>query len=494
MPETVAADLLNGLRSVHFIGIGGIGMSGLARAMLHLGVRVSGSDGKPSAITAALEAAGARVAIGHKPENLEPKPQLVVYSSAIRPENPEFRRAVELDLPLVRRAKLLAALMHGRRGIAVTGAHGKTTTSAMAVAILDADGTRPSFLIGGELLGEGSNARLNDSPVVVVEADESDASFLDLRPELALVTNIDREHLDFYGDLAAIENAVRLFIGHVAERGGVILNADDARLLAIFKGQPAATNLRLYGVRSVDEIERALAPAATRAVPYTWGKILDAGRPARFELVHFASLGGGPQSLGEVSLEIGGSHNVSNAAGAAALGMALGASAEAIVQGLSRYPGVARRCQPIGRERGVAVIDDYAHHPNEIRALLASLSSEVRRQGEGRVWAVFQPHRFSRFRDLFDEFVDAFGDADRLWVLPTYAAGEPAPDTGATVDTDRFVTAMRDRHGRHVDRAESPEAASESLSGQLSGGDVVVTVGAGDVNRVGRLLLERLRP
>jgi UDP-N-acetylmuramate--alanine ligase len=388
---------------IHFIGIGGSGMSGLAEVLLNMGYQVTGSDLKGSDVTERLIELGGRVFIGHAAANVEAA-QVVVYSSAVHADNPELVAARNAAIPIIARADMLAELMRMKYGVAVGGSHGKTTTTSMVASVLSRGGLDPTIVVGGRLRAIGANARLGHGRFLVAEADESDGSFLRLAPAVTVTTNIDREHLDHYPDLDAIKQAFVYFANRVPFYGVSVLCADDPNVRAILPHVTKRT--LLYGTREDAEV---------RAVGIT---MLPDG--SRFDV----EANGRP--LGMVTLHVPGRHNVLNALAAVAVGLELEVGFGHIAEALDQFRGVGRRFESRGEVGGVRVIDDYGHHPTEIAATLAAA-----RQSGGRVLVIFQPHRYSRTAALKEEFGRCFGDADRVWVLDVYAAGE-APIEGAS--------------------------------------------------------------
>src|SRR5215831_4386582 len=446
---------------IHFIGVGGSGMSGLAEVLLNMGYQVSGSDLKASDVTDRLVSLGGRVFTGHAASNVEGA-QVVVYSSAVRPDNPELIRARADGIPVIPRADMLAELMRMKYGVAVGGSHGKTTTTSMVATVLQRGGLDPTIVVGGRLRGLGAHARLGRGPFLVAEADESDGSFLRLAPAVAVITNIDREHLDHYASLDEIRQAFMYFANRVPFYGVAVLCTDDPEVRTILPHVRKRT--LLYGTT---------APAVVRAEDI---RLTRGG--SRFRVVTAA----GPQ--GEIELRVPGHHNVLNALAAVAVGLEVEVGFAHVAEALAGFGGVSRRFELKGEVGGVRVIDDYAHHPTEIRATLAAA-----RPLGGRRLVLFQPHRYSRTRALADEFGSAFGDADRVWVLDVYGAGE-RPIEGVSGVT---IVDSAARHGaRHVTYAPDPAAAVEALAQDARSGDVVLTLGAGDVWKWGEALIARL--
>ena len=449
---------------VHFIGVGGIGMSGIAEILLTMGYAVSGSDLRGSATTERLEKLGATIYVGHAAGNAAAS-DVVVTSSAVAKDNPEVLEARARKIPVIQRAEMLAELMRLKYGIAIAGMHGKTTTTSMVAAVLAGGELDPTVVVGGRVGTMGSNARLGTSQYLVAEADESDRSFLHLSPILAVVTNLDREHMDTYADMADVERVFVEFMDRLPFYGAVTACVDNAMLRAIL---PRVTRrVYTYG-------ESADADFRLRVLPST------ADCHATFEVNTRGLL------LGPFKLHVPGKHNLLNATAAVAIGAQLGISPEKIAAGLESFRGVDRRFQVKGVERGVTVVDDYGHHPTEIKATLQA----ARECGYGRVLVLFQPHRFTRTRDLMEDFATAFGDADSLQVLDIYAASEQ-PIEGVTGEA--LAARVREASGKLVAYAGSMEEAVARLAADARDGDVVMTMGAGNVSAAGGMLLERLR-
>ena len=460
---------------IHFIGIGGIGMSGIAEILLTMGYAVSGSDLRRSAVTERLAGMGATIYQGHAAANAAAG-DVVVTSSAVPANNPEVLEARARKIPVIQRAEMLAELMRLKYGIAVAGMHGKTTTTSMIAAVLGAGGGEgnldPTVVVGGRVDALGSNARLGSSQYLVAEADESDRSFLKLSPVLAVVTNLDREHMDCYRDLADVEGAFVEFMDRVPFYGATTACVDNALLRGV-----------------LERVRRRV---------YTYGE--SAGADFRLQLLEKPA--GGPREdfghwrfevncrgvvLGPFTLHVPGRHNVLNATAAIAIGVQLGVSPEGIAAGLASFRGVDRRFQIRGVARGVTVVDDYGHHPTEILATLRA----ARDAGYTRVHVLFQPHRYTRTRDLEPEFARAFADADTVRVLDIYAASEqPIPG----VDAAGLVEAIQ-RTGTvsgGVEYAETMAAGVEALAQAAREGDVILTLGAGSVSQAGAMLLQAL--
>jgi UDP-N-acetylmuramate--alanine ligase len=445
---------------VHFIGIGGIGMSGIAEILLNLGYSVSGSDLRRSAITERLAALGATVFEGHAAANVVGS-GVVVTSSAVNDHNPEVIEARTRKIPVIARAEMLAELMRLKYGIAVAGMHGKTTTTSMIATVLAAGELDPTVVVGGRVDALGSNARLGKSQYLVAEADESDRSFLKLSPILSVVTNLDREHMDCYRDMADVENAFVEFMDRVPFYGSCVACLDNELLAGILPR--VRRRVFTYGATSrADFVLRLLPPCE--------------GVRSRFEVAADSKV------LGPFELHVPGLHNVLNATAAVAIATQLDIAPEAIAQGLKNFRGVDRRFQVKGCVREVAVVDDYGHHPTEIRATLRAAKDCNYR----RIHVIFQPHRYTRTRDLMDEFATSFDDAATVEILDIYGASEE-PIEGVTAQA--LVKAI----GReYVEYAASPEEAVARVVARAEEGDVILTLGAGSVSGIAQLVLEKL--
>jgi UDP-N-acetylmuramate--alanine ligase len=442
---------------VHFIGIGGIGMSGIAEIMLRIGYTVQGSDAKASANTERLEKLGAKIFIGHDPANVEGV-SAIVYSTAVKADNPEMVAGRDRRLPLVRRAEMLAELMRLQFSIAVGGTHGKTTTTSMVATLLDAGGLDPTVVNGGIINAYGTNAKVGAGEWIVVEADESDGTFLKLKSTVAVVTNIDPEHLDHYGDFEAVKKAFRDFVENIPFYGFAAVCIDHPEVQAM---AARVENRRLvtYGVNPQAEVRA--------------GNITMGPDGARFDVL-IRPLDGEPLRCDDLRLPMAGHHNVMNALAAIAVARELGVSAEDIRKGLAGFGGVKRRFTTTGVANGVRVIDDYGHHPVEI----ASVLTAARAVTGGRVIAVVQPHRYSRLHDLFDDFCACFNDADTVIVADVYAAGE-APIEGAS--RDGLVEGLRRYGHRRALPLSDPSDLARLVHQEARDGDVVVLLGAGDI-------------
>ncbi len=454
------------IQRIHFVGIGGIGMSGIAEVLLTLGYKVSGSDLKTSSVTVRLATLGAIIFEGHRAENVHGA-EVVVTSSAIARDNPEVLEARRLHLALIQRAEMLAELMRLKYGIAIAGMHGKTTTTSMVASVLAAGGLDPTVVVGGRVDALGSNARLGKSHYLVAEADESDRSFLKLSPILSVVTNIDREHMDCYRDMEDVERTFIEFMDRVPFYGMVV---------ACWDNQP---------------LRKLLARIERRVVTYG----LEEGADFRIVSRDFSGKAGEALSvfrvnfkgtdLGEFHLRVPGGHNVLNATAAIAVGVGLDINPDDIRRALNEFRGVDRRFQVRGSAAGITVIDDYGHHPTEIRATLAA----ARQCGYERLLVVFQPHRYTRTQLLMDEFGTAFHDADAVFMLDIYAASEK-PIEG--VSAQALAQRVRDRKGRPAEYVASFNDAIETVAKTAQAGDLVLTLGAGNVSLLGPQIIERL--
>jgi len=461
------------IQRIHFVGIGGIGMSGIAEVLLNLGYKVSGSDLKSSAVTQRLAGLGAAVFERHAAENINGA-EVVVTSSAIAEENLEVAEARRLHIPVIPRAEMLAELMRLKYGIAVAGMHGKTTTTSMIAAVLAGGGLDPTVVVGGRVDAMGSNARLGKSQYLVAEADESDRSFLKLSPILAVVTNIDREHMDCYRNMRDVKDTFLEFMDHVPFYGMVVACNDDGLLRRLLPRVQRRT--LTYGTKRGSDFYIKLNAGNAG------GSVRGHGQPlSRFSVSYRK------QDLGEFTLHVPGVHNILNATAAIAVGIGLDVGVEPIRSTLDQFRGVDRRFHLRGQAAGVSVIDDYGHHPTEIKATLAA----ARQYGFGKVHVVFQPHRYTRTRDLMEEFTSAFGDADSLFVLDIYAASEkPIEGVGAEILAQRIRETMTPKV---VQYADSFAHAVGSVAAVAQDGDMILTLGAGSVSQLGPMILERLK-
>ena len=449
-------------KRLHFIGIGGAGMSGLARIALSHGITVSGSDAKDSTVLSALQALGAQVWPEHKAVQVDGA-DFIVYSTAIGASNVELTRAKELQIPLLTRAQALATLMSQDRSIAVAGTHGKTTTSSMLTVALQSCGLDPSFAIGGTLTSSGSNAHKGTGDLFVAEADESDGSFVEYHPNAAIVTNIEHDHVDFFAKPEDVTNAFNSFAATIGQDGILVYCADDAGSAALGSGSKLRSDLTVisYGTTEgsdlyIDSINLLAMGSTARAL---WKGRL----------------------IGTLSLQVPGLHNVLNAGAALAMGLALGAPAAELLSGLASFHGAGRRFELKGTVHGIRVIDDYGHHPTEITV---TLNAAKRYAGDGRVLAIFQPHRYSRTQAFMTEFSTALDIADEVILLEIYAASEkPIPGVSA----EQIAKAMQ--RGRFIPNFIE---ASDWIIDNAKPGDVILTLGAGDVNSLAPIICDGL--
>jgi UDP-N-acetylmuramate--alanine ligase len=481
------------IQRIHFVGIGGIGMSGIAEIMLNLGYKISGSDLKRSAVTDRLKSLGAIIFEGHAAENVAAA-EVVVASSAISAGNPEVVEAQRVHIPVIPRAEMLAELMRLKYGIAIAGMHGKTTTTSMVAAVLAAGGLDPTVVVGGRVDAMNSNARLGRSQYLVAEADESDRSFLKLSPILAVVTNIDREHMDCYRNMLDVKGAFLDFMDRVPFYGMIVACNDDPILRRLFP--KVRRRMLTYGVRKgSDFLIKPGKESGSGGRPFD--KLRAGSRPAT--AASSTAQAGPPvpshtncfsvrfrdRDLDEFLLHVPGLHNVLNATAAIAVGIGLDIPADRIREALENFRGVDRRFQIRGEARGVTVIDDYGHHPTEIRATLAA----ARQCGYRKIHVIFQPHRYTRTRDLMDEFATAFSDADSLIVLDIYAASEQ-PIEGITGEA--LARRIAQDGNRQTEYASSFEDAVASAATSAEPGDMILTLGAGSVSHLGPMVLEKL--
>ena len=454
--------------TIHFVGIGGIGMSGIAEVMHNLGYRVQGSDIAGGYVVEGLRARGIAVAIGHAAENLGDA-AVVVTSTAVKRDNPEVVAALEHRIPVVRRAEMLAELMRLKSTVAVAGTHGKTTTTSMIAALLDAGGIDPTVINGGIINSYGSNARLGASEWMVVEADESDGSFLRLDGTIAVVTNIDPEHLDHYGSFDAVKEAFVEFIENVPFYGAAVLCIDHPEVQAVI---PRVRDRRVvtYGFSAQADIR------GDNVTPIPGGNRFD---------VAIRQRDGSHRRIAGIELPMPGRHNVQNALAAVAVASEMGCADAVIQTGFAKFTGVKRRFTKVGEVAieslgSASIIDDYAHHPVEIRAVLSAAREGVVGEHGGRVIAVVQPHRFTRLRDLMDDFQAAFNDADIVYAAPVYPAGEQPIDG---VDSAALVAGLKARGHRSAQVVGGADALAELLAETLGPGDMVVCLGAGDITK-----------
>jgi len=463
------SNLMRRIRNIHFVGIGGAGMGGIAEVLINLGYQVRGSDLKANAVTQRLQGLGARVVFGHEPAHVADA-DVVVISSAVSAENPEVVEARARRIPVVRRAEMLAELMRFRFGIAVAGTHGKTTTTSLVASVLTEGGLDPTFVIGGKLLSAGTNARLGSGSYLVAEADESDASFLHLQPLIAVVTNIDADHLGTYGgDFARLSATFIEFLQHLPFYGLAVLCVDDAELRRLLPdiGRPVVT----YGMAEDADFRASDVRRAGGVTHY------QAWLPKRAKPL-------------DVSLNLAGRHNVLNSLAAIAIAHDLGVSDEDILKALAEFQGVGRRFQMQGevetRYGRVLLVDDYGHHPRELAATI-----QAAREGwpDKRLVVAFQPHRYTRTHDLFEDFAEVLSQADVLLLTEVYAAGE-APIANA--DSRALARAIRNRGKVDPVFVQRAQDLPEALAGVLKDGDLVLTLGAGDIGAVAAELPARL--
>ncbi|MBB4305460.1 UDP-N-acetylmuramate--alanine ligase [Rhodobium orientis] len=446
------------LGPVHFVGIGGIGMSGIAEVLKNLGYKVQGSDISESANVQRLRDKGIAVSIGHRAENLGDA-EVIVVSSAIKPDNPELRAARLAHLPVVRRAEMLAELMRFKQAIAIGGTHGKTTTTSIVAALLDAGGLDPTVINGGIINAYGTNARMGEGDWMVVEADESDGTFVKLPADIAVVTNIDPEHLDHYGTFDVEREAFRQFVENVPFYGFAVMCLDHPEVQALV-GRIEDRRLVTYGQNPQADVRFQ-------------NLVTEAGN-SHFSVAVSDRRSGETRTIDDLVLPMPGIHNVSNATAAIALADQLGISADDIRRGLAEFGGVKRRFTHTGTWNGVDIFDDYGHHPVEIAAVLSAARSACK----GKVVAVMQPHRYTRLKSLFDEFSSCFNDADTVIIADVYAAGEQ-PIEGA--DRDGLIEGLRVRGHRNVMALEEPQALAPLIAGLVKPGDYVVCLGAGSI-------------
>lgn len=450
------------IQQIHFVGIGGSGMSGIAEVLLTLGYQVSGSDLQESDTVKRLRGLGGTVFIGHDAANIGTA-QVVVISSAVSATNPEVLEAKAKLVPVIPRAEMLAELMRLKYGVAIAGAHGKTTTTSLVAHVLAEGGLDPTIVIGGKVNALGSHARLGRGELLVAEADESDGSFLKLSPTIVAVTNVDREHLDHYQTMERLCQAFLDFINKIPFYGLAVLCLDDSRLAALL---PSVTKrFQTYGLSEAADLQ-----GTDVVLQY---------RTAQFTARHKG------EQLGRFQVAMPGIHNVRNALAAIAIGLELGVPVTQIAQALENFTGVERRFQVLGEKGGITVIDDYGHHPTEIKATLAAAKNGSNR----RLVVLFQPHRYTRTKDLVDEFAVAFNKADLLFLTEIYPAGE-LPIPGVT--GERLAQTIQGSGGPPLVYVAHKEQLVEAVVPKLKPGDMVLTLGAGDIWKTGKALLERL--
>ncbi|HPQ41455.1 MAG TPA: UDP-N-acetylmuramate--L-alanine ligase [bacterium] len=449
------------IRTVHFVGIGGIGMSGLAEILINLKFRVQGSDLRESSAVTHLRALGATVYIGHDEKNIDGA-DVVVHTSAVKSDNPEIRAAWKQRMPVIRRAELLAELMRLQSGIAVAGTHGKTTTTSLVALLLNHSGLEPTVVIGGNANNIGANARVGDGYHLVAEADESDASFLYLTPDIAVVTNIEEEHLDHYRDLGQIMTTFREFLERVPFFGAAVVCGDDANIRSIIRTY--RRRLIRYGMESHNDLVARMLPP-------------DNGNQC-FEVFYNQA------SIGTFALPVPGRHMILNALAAIGVGLILDIPASTMAEGLRLYRGVRRRMDVKGVVDDIMVVDDYAHHPTEIKATLET----IRHWQPRPLTVVFQPHRYSRTKFFMDDFVTVLHLADTVIILPVYAASE---DEFEGMPSDMLIEKCRDAYGDRILDARDLEHAVNILCDCVEPGGVILTLGAGSVSSIGDMYLEK---
>jgi UDP-N-acetylmuramate--alanine ligase len=469
------------IQRIHFVGIGGIGMSGIAEVLLNLGYKVSGSDLKASAVTERLATLGATIFEGHSSENIAGA-EVVVASSAIAADNPELAEARQLHVPVIQRAEMLAELMRLKYGIAIAGMHGKTTTTSMVAAVLAAGGLDPTVVVGGRVDAMGSNARLGNSQYLVAEADESDRSFLKLSPILAVITNIDREHMDCYRNMRDVKRAFLDFTDRVPFYGTVVACNEDSLLRGII--QQIRRRVVTYGVRRGSDFMIKILDGETGVTPGGDARrSIDSAED--YPISHF-TVAYKNQKLGNFRLHVPGLHNILNASAAIAVGVGLEIDIEHIRAGIEAFRGVDRRFQFRGAVGGIKVVDDYGHHPTEIRATLAA----ARQCGYNKIHVIFQPHRYTRTQLLMDDFATAFGDSDSLFLLDIYAASEK-PIDGVT--SNILARKIFEATGRAAMHASSFQDAVAAVTTVAQPGDMVLTLGAGSVSQIVPMIMEELQ-
>ncbi len=456
--------MLQKKHKIHFVGIGGIGMSGIAEVLLNSGYVVTGSDLQESEATRRLRGLGARVFIGHQEENLAGDPSVVVISTAVRYANPEVLEARRRHIPVIPRAEMLAELMRMKYGVAVAGSHGKTTTTSMVAAVLSAGGLDPTMVIGGRVHMLGTNAKTGQGEFLVAEADESDGSFLLLSPTIAVVTNIDKEHMDFHQTMEKLNDNFLAFVNKVPFYGLAVLCIDDVNVRALLP--KARKRFATYGLSAEADFSATDLKMSASGIEFT---ALHHGKAA-----------------GNVRLHLPGRHSATNALAAIAVAHELEIPFARASEALGQFTGIHRRFEIKGEPRGILVIDDYGHHPTEIRATLAAIRDSWKRP----LTVIFQPHRFTRTRDLFEEFLTAFEGADRLVLTEVYSAGE---DPIAGMSGEALYQAIKRKGHLDVQFIGDKNAIVERIAGELKPGDIALTLGAGDVYKVGEALVEKLK-
>lgn len=447
---------------IHFIGIGGSGMSGIAKILMNMGYTISGSDLKVSEALIRLKDAGAKVFIGHHVSNVKGA-DLVVVSSAIPKTNPEYVEAIKLNIPVVHRADMLSLLMKSKKGIAVSGAHGKTTTTSMISLIMEKNGFDPTVIIGGELNDIGGNATLGNGEFLVAEADESDGSFMKLKPYIAVVTNIENDHMDYYKNMENMKKAFKTFINNVKQDGFIVLGNDNEYVREMIKD--IDKEYYTFGINHNSDFK----PKNIRMEGFL----------TRFD-IYFRD-----KFLGEYELNVPGLHNVFNATAAVAVGNRLGISTDGMREAIKTFQGVQRRFQVVGDIEGIKIIDDYAHHPTEIKATLKAARTCKPR----KIYAIFQPHRYTRTQNLVKEFGLAFGDADEIILTDIYSAGEK-PING--VSSELIAESLKD-NGKKVVLIKKKEDIPDYIIDKVAPGDYILTIGAGDISDTAYSIVYKLK-
>jgi UDP-N-acetylmuramate--alanine ligase len=456
--------MLQKKHKIHFVGIGGIGMSGIAEVLLNLGYAVTGSDLHESDATRRLRSLGAGVFVGHQEENLVGSPSVVVISTAVKYSNPEVLEARRRHIPVIPRAEMLAELMRMKYGIAVAGSHGKTTTTSMIAAVLSSAGLDPTMVIGGRVRMLGTNAKMGAGEILVAEADESDGSFLLLSPTIAVVTNIDKEHMDFHQSMERLNESFLTFINQIPFYGLAVLCIDDANVHGLLP--KVRKRFATYGLSAEADFSAQDLKMSSDGVEFT---ALHHGKPTE-----------------KVRLKLPGRHSATNALAAIAMAHELEIPFAQVKEALGAFTGIHRRFEVKGEPAGILVIDDYGHHPAEVRATIGAIRDSWKRP----LTVIFQPHRFTRTRDLFDEFLTAFEGADRLVLTEIYAAGEdPIPGTNG----EALYQAIKRKGHIDVEFASDKNQIVPNLIGKLEPGDIALTLGAGDIYKVGEALVDALR-
>src|SRR6266508_340974 len=456
--------MLQKKHKIHFVGIGGVGMSGIAEILLNSGYVVTGSDLQESDATRRLRSLGARVFVGHEEENLAGNPSVVVISTTVKYSNPEVLEARRRHIPVNPRTKMLAELMHMKYGVAVAGSHGKTTTTSMIAAVLSTAGMDPTMVIGGRVHMLGTNAKMDQGEFLVAEADESDGSFLLLSPTIAVVTNIDKEHMDFHQTVERLNDSFLTFMNQVPFYGLAVLCIDDANVHGLLP--KAKKRFTTYGLSAEAEYSAQDLKMTAAGVEFT---VLRHGK-----------------SLGRLRLNLPGRHSATNALAAVAVAHELEIPFTHVVEGLGAFTGIHRRFEIKGEPKGIMVVDDYGHHPTEIRATIGAIRDSWKRP----LTVIFQPHRFTRTRDLFDEFLTAFEGADRLVLTEIYPAGED-PISGITGEA--LYQAIKRKGHSDVEFIPDKSQIVAPLAEKLSPGEIALTLGAGDIYKIGEALVEALK-